>query len=166
MQFFSDVNVNCVGTSYYIHPSYCFWQMTTYIFGGRGTIVCENENWDNKWIIGTVIISIGSEAIISTHWGRDKMTAILHTTFSNAFSWMKLFAFRLKFHWSLFPRVLWTRYQNWFRLWPNRREAIIWINADLCCPRIYTSLGLHELPMQDKRLRDFNERVFQQSVPP
>ena len=40
-----------------------------------------------------------------THWGRDKMAAIFQTTFSNAFSWMKIFKFRLRFHWSLFPRV-------------------------------------------------------------
>ena len=30
-----------------------------------------------------------------THWGRDKKTAISHTTFSNAFSWMKMYEFRL-----------------------------------------------------------------------
>ena len=35
-----------------------------------------------------------------THWGRDKMAAIFQTTFSNAFSWMKMYEFRLKFHWS------------------------------------------------------------------
>ena len=40
-----------------------------------------------------------------THWGWDKMDAISQTTFSKAFSWMKIFEFRLKFHWSLFPRV-------------------------------------------------------------
>ena len=37
-----------------------------------------------------------------THWGRDKMAAIFQTTFSNAFSWMKMFKLRLRFHWSLF----------------------------------------------------------------
>ena len=26
-----------------------------------------------------------------THWGRDKMAAIFQTTFSNAFSWMKMY---------------------------------------------------------------------------
>ena len=39
----------------------------------------------------------------------------LHTTFSNAFSWMKLYKFRLTFHWSLFPRVQSTIFQHWFR---------------------------------------------------
>ena len=33
------------------------------------------------------------------------MEAILQTTFSNAFSWMETFEFRLTFHWSLFLRV-------------------------------------------------------------
>ena len=40
-----------------------------------------------------------------THWGRDKMAAISQTTFSIAFSSMKIFQLRLKFHWSLFLRV-------------------------------------------------------------
>ena len=34
-----------------------------------------------------------------------QMDAISQTTFSNAFSWMKMFEFWLKFPWSLFPRV-------------------------------------------------------------
>ena len=33
-----------------------------------------------------------------THWGRDKMAAILQTIFSNAFSWMKMYPFWLRFH--------------------------------------------------------------------
>ena len=39
-----------------------------------------------------------------THWGRDKMAAIFQTTFSNGFSWMKMYEFRLTFHWSLFQK--------------------------------------------------------------
>ena len=33
----------------------------------------------------------------------------------NAFSWMKMFEYRLKFHWSLFLRVQSTISQHWFR---------------------------------------------------
>ena len=44
-----------------------------------------------------------------------QMDAISQTTVSNAFSWMKMFEFRLKFHWSLFPVVQWTIFQHWFR---------------------------------------------------
>ena len=40
-----------------------------------------------------------------THWGRDKIAAFFQTTFSNGLSWMKIFEFRLKFHWSLLLRV-------------------------------------------------------------
>ena len=50
-----------------------------------------------------------------THWGRDKMAAISQTTFSNAFSWMKMYEFRLKIHWSLFLKVQLTISQHWFR---------------------------------------------------
>ena len=50
-----------------------------------------------------------------THWGRDEIDAILQTTSSSAFSWMKMFEFRLKFHWSSFLRVQLTIIQYWFR---------------------------------------------------
>ena len=50
-----------------------------------------------------------------THWGRDKIDAILQTTFSNAISWMKMLESRLKLHWSLFLSVQLTIFQHWFR---------------------------------------------------
>ena len=50
-----------------------------------------------------------------THWGRDKMDAIFQTTFSNGFSWMKMYELRLTFHWSLFLGVQLTIFQHWFR---------------------------------------------------
>ena len=50
-----------------------------------------------------------------THWGRGKMADIFQTTFSNEFSWMKMCKFRLRFHWSLFPRVQLTIFHHWFR---------------------------------------------------
>ena len=40
-----------------------------------------------------------------TRWGWDKMAAIYQTTFSNAFSWMKMYKFRLRFHWSFFFQI-------------------------------------------------------------
>ena len=42
------------------------------------------------------------------HWGRYKIADISQTTFSNAFSWMKMYEFILRFHWSLFLRLYWT----------------------------------------------------------
>ena len=53
--------------------------------------------------------------ILLTHWGWDKMAAIFQTTFSNGFSWMKMYEFRLTFHWSLFLGVQLTIFQHRFR---------------------------------------------------
>ena len=58
-----------------------------------------------------------------THWGRDKMAAISQTTFSNAFSWMKMFELSLIFHWRLLTRVQLTIYQHWFGLWLGAEKA-------------------------------------------
>ena len=44
-----------------------------------------------------------------------KMTAIYQMTFSNAFSWLKMYRFWLKFHWRLLLRVHLTIFQHWFR---------------------------------------------------
>ena len=41
--------------------------------------------------------------LILTHWYRDKITGILQTTFSDEFSWMKMYQFRWRFHPVLFP---------------------------------------------------------------
>ena len=49
------------------------------------------------------------------NWGQDKMAANFLITFSNAFSWMKIYEFRLRFHLSLFPRVQLTIFQHWLR---------------------------------------------------
>ena len=82
-----------------------------------------------------------------THWGRDKMAAIFQTTFSNVFSWMKMYEFRLIFPWSLFLAVQLTIFQHLFRQWLgtgqttshclNQRWLVYW--------RIYASLSHNEL---------------------
>ena len=51
---------------------------------------------------------------VLTHWGRDEMNNISQTTLSNAFSWMKILEFQIKFHWSLFLKALLTIFQHWF----------------------------------------------------
>ena len=58
-----------------------------------------------------------TQEFMLAHWGRDKMAAIFQTTFSDAFSWMKRYEFRLKFHLSLFLRVQLKIFQHWFRKW-------------------------------------------------
>ena len=52
---------------------------------------------------------------VLTHRGRDKMATIFQTTFSNGFSWMKMYEFLLEFHWSLFSRVQLTIFHYCFR---------------------------------------------------
>ena len=82
-----------------------------------------------------------------TSWGRGKMTAVSQTTLSNAFSWVKMLEFRLRFHWSLFLRVQLTIIQHWFRQWLGAGQVIShYLNQWwLVYRRIYASLGLNEL---------------------
>ena len=88
-----------------------------------------------------------------THWGRDKIATISQTTLSNAFSWMKMVEFRLKFHWSLFIRVQLTIFQHWFRWWLGADQATShylkqrWLDYR----HIYASLGLNELKWYNRK---------------
>ena len=70
--------------------------------------------------------TLGRDELI--HWGRDEINVILQTTFSNAFSWMKMYGLHVKFNWSLLPKVKLTIFKHWFRKW--LRKAIIWTNDD------------------------------------
>ena len=56
-----------------------------------------------KWVIIDDLRFIDVQTSLSD-WSRDKMVAISQTTFPNAFPWMKMHEFRLRFHWSLFLR--------------------------------------------------------------
>ena len=53
------------------------------------------------------------------------------TTFSNAFSWLKVIhKFRFKFRWNLFPvQLTKTSIGSGIGLAPSRRQAIIWNNG-------------------------------------
>ena len=77
-----------------------------------------------------------------THWGRDKMTTISQTTVSNAFSWIKLYEFRLEFHWILSLRVQLTIFQHWFIMtWrrpgdkPLSEPMMVWLPTHICVTR-------------------------------
>ena len=75
------------------------------------------------------------------------MTTISQTTISNAFSWMKMLGFRLKFYWSFFPRVELKIFHHWFWWWLGANQATShylnrwWLDHR----RKYASLGLNEL---------------------
>ena len=75
------------------------------------------------------------------------MAANFQTTFSNGFSWMKMYKFRLTFQWSFFLRVQLTIFQHWFRQWLGADQATShYLNQWwLVYWRIYASLGLNEL---------------------
>ena len=83
-----------------------------------------------------------------THWGRDQIDSISQTSFSNAFSRMKMDGFRLGFHWSLFLRFE-LIIQHWFRQWLGADQATShYLNQWwLVYWHIYASLGLNELTL-------------------
>ena len=99
------------------------------------------QSWDWLRLINR---SLSSTAKGLTHWGRGKVAAILQRTFSNAFSWMKMYKFYLTFHWSLFQL---TTIQHWFRKWLGTGQATShYLNQSwLVYWHIYVSLGLSEL---------------------
>ena len=70
--------------------------------------------WYSKIILGNEH-TLHKAVLLLTHWGLDKMAAIFQATFINAFSWMKMYESRLRFHWSLFLWVQLTIFQNWLR---------------------------------------------------
>ena len=82
-----------------------------------------------------------------SHWGWDKMAPIFQTTFSNAFSWMKMYEFRFKVLLKFVPKFELTIFQHWFRQWLGTVQA-----TNLSEPMIvivywcmYVSLGVNEL---------------------
>ena len=79
------------------------------------------KGWQIAGALDARLVSVYVKPL--THWGRDKMAAIFLTTFSDAFSWMKMFKFRLRCHWSLFPRVQLTISQ-WVKQWCAIHQCI------------------------------------------
>ena len=80
----------------YQHPFFARW---TVMYLSQGNIT---TTFSNAVLINDINANI---FLCITYWGWEKMAAISQMTFSNAFSWMKMFKFRLELHWSLFPRV-------------------------------------------------------------
>ena len=82
-----------------------------------------------------------------THWGWNKMANIFQTTFSYAFSLIKMYQIRLRFHWSMFLIFKLTIFWHWFRWWlgVNQAKSHYLNQWWLVCWRIYVSLYLNEL---------------------
>ena len=79
-------------------PSRPLWHQCTVLSLLSRIIPALGSRWIKTYIQCGISVSL-------THWGQDKMAAILLPKYSNAFWWMEMYEFRLKFHWSLFLRV-------------------------------------------------------------
>ena len=88
-----------------------------YVLESDGFGLCMNTHfhWQPNVFLYIVTLTLPTQYDFLTYWGRDKMAAISQTTVSNLFSWMKMYTFRLEFHWSLFLRVQLTTCQRWLR---------------------------------------------------
>ena len=109
---------------------------------------CQRYSWRVcTFIIAALYDGVGLDQL--TYWGQDKMGIISQTIFSHVFSWMDMFEFWLKLHWSLFLKVQLTIFQHWFRWWVGAVQATShYLNQwRLVYWRIYVSLGLNELIM-------------------
>ena len=63
-----------------------------------------------------VLCKVDILSLLSVNTLRPRQNStILQKAFSNAFSWMKMCKFRLKLHWSVFPRAQLTILQHWIR---------------------------------------------------
>ena len=76
------------------------------------TSCCHGEWRDRHFWFDQLIVPVPVQQ--QTHWGRDEMATISQTTFSNAFSWMKIYEFCWRFHWNLFLRFELTIFQRCF----------------------------------------------------
>ena len=106
------------------------------------------------WRSNLVLLYLRDEHLTGlTQWGWDNMATIFRMTFWNRFSLMKIYEFRLKFHWSLFQGIQLTIFQHWFRSWFGADQATNhylnqWWLVYRC---IYASPGLNELNWGDTK---------------
>ena len=113
-------------------------------------------NWD---LVQTPLIKPSVSYL--TYWGRDKMAAIVKTTFSNAFYWMKMYGFRFQCHWRWFLGVQLTQFQHWFRQWLGADQGTThhmnpwWLSlvTHMCvtrpqCVKLYGYLTLYQQYVQ------------------
>ena len=108
----------------------CFPQMTPWIDNRGSQSPPVWKSWIEQHCWYSTYWATGDIRWFSwTHWGRYKMAAISQMTFWNVFSWMKMYEFRLRFHWNLLLRFELTIYQHWLQImaWcrPSQRQAII-----------------------------------------
>ena len=91
------------------------------------------------------ILSLANKIEISllTHWNRDKnANAAISQIFFNAFTLIKMYKFRFRYHWSLFLGFELTLFQQWFRWWFGADQA----TSHYLSSRRLVYLGISELP--------------------
>ena len=115
-----------------------------------------HENFSNKSVISVTkywnSVTLGSPVtdVIFRNNNKTaqlKMNAISQTTFSSAFSWIKLFEFRLKFHWSVFQSPInnipsLVQIMVWRRPGAKPLSEPMMVNL---LTHLYASIGLNEL---------------------
>ena len=109
----------------------------------------EDESWDvfcklkiyHEYCWHNYLCYIRSTLQLSawTHWDQDEMAFILQWTLKNAFPWMKMFEFRLKFHCNLYlgSNQQYSNIDLDNGLVPNRQQVIIWNNESIGYRCIY-----------------------------
>ena len=94
------------------------WQLclNVKIYGTRCPWMMLNlDYWDSFEDMNVITLSCPNLNEGLPHLPLNKMAAILQTTYSSAFSWMKILEVQLKFHWNLFLMVKLIISQCWFR---------------------------------------------------
>ena len=84
--------------------------------------------------------------------------AIVQTTPSNAFSWMKN-VFQFKLHWILFPMIQLTALVQ-IMAWVEQAPSHIWTNDGLFCWPVYTPPSLDELKMLIHQREHFAAAIY------
>ena len=112
----------CVGIHQWPVNSQHKWPVTQKMFPFDDVIMCSIIMWLPCPVYITVAFHGLWDGIINSY-PLNKMATISQTSYSNAFSWMKICWFWLKFHRSLFPRVQLTISLQWFRKWLGADQA-------------------------------------------
>ena len=77
--------------------------------------ICLGPKWYAtmiNWCVELFYEGTENKSLINSLRPSDAITAFSQTTFSSAFSWMKILEFWLIFHWNLFLRVPLTRFTD------------------------------------------------------
>ena len=92
----------------------CVFTLMLGCYGAHGELKTVSNhhtmNTKNSW-------THASTNLLGTHWGLEKMANVLHTTFSNAFSRMKMLVCWFKIKWSLYLRIHLRVRVHWIRRW-------------------------------------------------